>query len=288
MSDYKHIILLSTKSAGSSAFQMYLHHNFGFKFLPFSQHQENETLFWTKAASVLGYPQDPMYRSVVPYAADEAKKKLQELAGNNKIDDSIQWNESGILKLYQSFAIKFGPLFFEKSPHHLFNWSNLELIIKAVDMLKENVECSIVGLVRNPLDTIYSAWSRWKYDPYKFEIEWRTSYNNLIKLKQNYPELISILRYEDISLNNKLIDKLNILHGINKNNETSSFAIHNNSMAKWRNNKKFGFQISAVTIELAKTLGYTQNDLINKQYWTWPFIREYYNTKFLIRKLIKN
>ena len=52
----QHIIILSTKSSGSTALQNYFKLNFGFNTVKYTRHQEEETLYWAKVASVLDLP----------------------------------------------------------------------------------------------------------------------------------------------------------------------------------------------------------------------------------------
>ncbi len=66
------IIILSIKSSGSSACQNLLSKFSQVSYVPKTRHFENETLYWTKAASVLGLPQVDMIDSEVPISKEKA------------------------------------------------------------------------------------------------------------------------------------------------------------------------------------------------------------------------
>ena len=73
---YKSIILLSEKSSGSSAFQNLLSSVQDVKHIKTTRHYENESLYWTKAASILNMPQIKMVDSEVPLSKKKAIKDL--------------------------------------------------------------------------------------------------------------------------------------------------------------------------------------------------------------------
>lgn len=280
----KHIILLSTKSSGSSAFQEYVRINYGAQVLSYTPHHENETLFWTKAASILSLPQARMYRSVVPYTPEVALKALDDLLMRNGIkEDYTLDTEKNIIKAYKQLANTCSPFFFEKSPHHLYNWSNIQLLLRAIEQLKDDIDFHIVGLVRNPLDTIYSAWSRWKYIPFDFEKEWLQSYENLLRLKDNTQREVTIFNYEEIGLDNAKIDKFLTSIGCERKISVEPYAIHQHSISKWREDGLFGHKLSRRTIELALKLGYHREEVNNSSSLIWPFLNKAYAMKYYLK-----
>ena len=61
------LFILSVKSSGSSILQRILAESLSGRLVEKTTHSENETLYWTKAASVLGLPQIQMENSQVPF-----------------------------------------------------------------------------------------------------------------------------------------------------------------------------------------------------------------------------
>ena len=83
LSKTKCIIILSEKSSGSSACQDFLAKYPDIHHVRWTRHNQNETLYWTKAASVLHMPQDNMLESEVPLKPKKAKKDLAAFLKGN-------------------------------------------------------------------------------------------------------------------------------------------------------------------------------------------------------------
>jgi hypothetical protein len=279
----KSVILLSSKSAGSSAFQKYLLQNYGFKVVLNTPHHESETLFWTKAASALGLPQQKMHRSAVPYTSRSGKKKLMELLKGNNIDINVK-DEESVFNAFKSLVEKYGPFFFEKSPHHLYNFSNIELMLKGHEYLKNDIELHVVGLIRNPLDTIYSAWKRWRYNCAAFEHEWKQSYLNLEELKKIYPR-VEIFRYEDIVKD--ITTVANFCKGMDVGVSKDIYHFNQQSLAKRGKDSSFLHRLDPETIALARRFGYHDNELVssnNGDLFAWKSREAFNELKYRIRK----
>lgn len=256
------IILLASKSSGSSAFQKYLQINYGVNLLPKTPHHENETLYWTKAASVLDLKQDSMHRSEVPISREKAKAQLVSMLQDNDIAFEFKaWSENELFEAFYEIIKKNGPVFFEKSPHHLFNFSNIELILRFKEQYKHLIDLHLVGLIRNPLETIFSAWSRWRFNCRSFEFEWRKSYLNLDKLKSNN-KLMHIYQYEDLTINSSSLDQYLVSLGLNR--LTDAYKFHNGSVSRVKQYSSFCHQLSMNTIVLAKRFGYLSEVLKSK------------------------
>ena len=75
----KCVIILSNKSSGSSILQRFITESSEARHVRYTRHFENETLYWTKAASVLGLPQLDMPDSEVPLPKAQARRELVEL-----------------------------------------------------------------------------------------------------------------------------------------------------------------------------------------------------------------
>ncbi|MFP4339585.1 MAG: sulfotransferase [Cyclobacteriaceae bacterium] len=266
---YKSIILLSEKSSGSSAFQQLLSAVQEVKHIRSTRHFENESLYWTKAASILQMPQLKMVDSEVPLSRKKAIRDLRELLDYNLENfNPPQDDKSLIFEGWKQLCKEHQPIFFEKSPHHLCQWSALSLIMEFMQSNSE-VDTLLVGLIRNPMDTIYSQYKRWKTHPEKVEKQWITSYSNLLKLKEVMGEKLYIIRYEDlISSVDYLIPVLDFC-GIDQQSVDAKY-FHGKSLQKWKNDSFFGFTLSEEALSLASQFGYTKDSLTNTTYFLWP------------------
>lgn len=264
----KCITILSERSSGSSALQNYLVKFAGAKHAFTRRHFENETLYWTKAASILGLPQVKMVDSRVPFGYDQAKRDILELLSENVPGFVPPPNDYNlIMEGWRQLCQRYAPLFVEKSPHHLCEWSALELILQAQEVLDE-IEFLVVGLVRNPLDTIYSHYKRWKSIPAQVEKQWVLSYQNLIKFQEALPQKTVILRYEDmVSQPDALEPILQFCKALPREDPHPFFHAH--SVQKWKSDRIFGFALSEESQRLAQRYGYKEEELQNQHlFWT--------------------
>lgn len=263
----KCIIILSTKSSGSSALQNFLASRMNINHVKKTRHGENETLYWVKAASVLNLPQVDMYDSEVPIPAKKARNDIIQLLTDN-LGPSYHpsdKDEDLIFSGWRMLCLEFGPIFLEKSPHHLHQYSALELIARFIDE-NPDIEFFIIGLVRNPMDTVYSMWQRWRGLPEKNQVEWHTAYTNLLKFQKMFKGRMKIIRYEDMVQNKADFEDLF------KFAEIASYPkdfFHKGSLSKWKNDKSFGFQLSKKVVELAAHYGYQKEDMLNSTYFFW-------------------
>ncbi|MAE35883.1 MULTISPECIES: sulfotransferase [Thalassolituus] len=253
----KCIILLSEKSSGSSIVQKFVTKYTHAKLLPNTRHYENETLYWTKAASLLGLEQHDMVDSEVPLSREYGKSELikllrDNLPGYNPPEDEKELVHNGWSMLCKQYT----PVLFEKSPHHLCQKAALDLICEQIERDKDN-EYLIIGLIRNPMDTIYSQYDRWCSPPALVESQWLKAYTNLLELKKKLGNQMITVRYEDIAADNSTIqpiikfcqDDIQIKYAQD---------IDNKSMSRWRNSKTYYHILSDETIQLASILGYDE------------------------------
>ena len=75
-------MILSDKSSGSSMLQRELARHPEVNVVRWTRHQENETLYWNKAAIVMGLPHENLYRSVLPMPPAQARDQLVEFLEN--------------------------------------------------------------------------------------------------------------------------------------------------------------------------------------------------------------
>jgi len=254
------IIILSEKSSGSSALQNILTKHHKIKNVVKTRHFENETLYWTKAASILNMPQLNVEGSEVPFKPATAKKELITFLKEN-LGDFQQPNddEALIMNGWRKLCEIYSPVFLEKSPHHLYQWSAIKLILKCINAL-DNIEFLVIGLVRNPIDTIYSQFRRWKADPGTLQNRWFVSYQNLLKLKDILNEKLIIVRYEDLVSSTICLAPVYHFCEI-KNVMYDADYFHNKSIQKWRSDPYFNLKLSNDIIKLAEKYGYNQSEL---------------------------
>lgn len=267
----KSIIILSEKSSGSSACQNFLAMFANIQHVSKTRHFENETLYWTKAASILGKPQIKMVDSEVPIEREKARTDLIALLRDN-LDDFVppDRDEKLIIEGWRLLCKKYSPIFLEKSPHHLCQWSAIELIIECIRNLKD-VDFLMIGLVRNPLDTIYSQYKRWKSPPEKVQKQWLVAYQNLLRLKDIVGSQLVILRYEDMVSSLRYLEPAFNFCEVTASTADKTY-LHSKSIHKWKTDVLFGFSLSNETIELAEKYGYQRDELINQSHLLWPVV----------------
>tara|TARA_R110002050_G_scaffold300685_1_gene471526 strand:- start:2549 stop:3463 length:915 start_codon:yes stop_codon:yes gene_type:complete len=280
----KCIILLSEKSSGSSAFQNLLTESVSVKHVEKTRHYQFETLYWTKAASALKKQQIQMVDSEVPLSSKKAKsdliKLLNDNLGSNFATDS-EFNIDDIFDGWKKLCLVNEPVFLEKSPHHLCQWASLELILEAMNRIDE-VDFLVVGLVRNPMDTIYSQYMRWGSHPEKVEAQWSVAYENLIRLHGILKDKMVLIRYEDITQSQEFLKPVFEFCGI-QNSEVTSGYLHSNSISKWKNDNYFTFKLRGKTIQLAETFKYSKLELENTD--SGVFFRVMFITKLYYKRV---
>ena len=286
MSNDKSVIILSEKSSGSSACQDLLAMSANIQHVSRTRHYQNETLYWTKAASILGRPQLKMVDSEVPIEREKARTDLISLLRDN-LDDYVppDGDETLIQEGWRLLCEKHAPIFLEKSPHHLCQWSAIELIIECINKMKD-VDSLLIGLVRNPLDTIYSQYKRYKSLPEKVEQQWLVAYQNLLRLQDTAGSRLVIVRYED------MVSSLECLRPVFDFCEVTADSaakthLHQKALQKWKTDTLFGFSLSDETIELAGKYGYQREDLVNKTSLLWPVVRTMSRAAFVATRAVR-
>ena len=266
------LMILSTKSAGSSAVQELVCNHLGGRHVGVTRHAENETLFWTKAASALGLPPISMLDSEVPIARRRAQRELREsLAANLPGYDVPIDTRAMIFDGWQRLCLAHAPLFVEKSPHHLLQRPALELVLEAMERTS-GVTHKFLGLIRNPMDALYSAWSRWRSDPERHQHQWRLSYENLLWFQSRVGERLVVLRYEDFPAPGGAVETLASFVGAESGTEARA-ALHASSIARWKSDPGFGFRLHPAVASLALGFGYAPQELENQPRGFWPVRR---------------
>lgn len=266
-------LILSDKSSGSSVLQRELAKHPAVNIMRKPHHQENETLFWSKAAAVLDLAQPAMIdSSILPMSRSVASEALARLLDDN-LDQAGPAPRTAVevFAAWKRLAAAYGPVFLEKSPHHLHNRAVLELLLEAQRDLVD-LEFRFVGLVRNPVDTMYSMWNRWKTVPEAREGEWCRAYSNLLWLKETAPEHTIIIKYEDLIADPATIAALVEFIGVSPDPLVGA-DLHGGSLQAWRSDSGFGYEPGPAVRRIAARFGYTAAELDNTGSALWPIRR---------------
>lgn len=266
------VVILSCKSGGSSALQDLLCKYAGARHVEHTRHVQHETLYWTKAASILGREQIKIPGSEVPIPPRKALRDIRNLLTANLPHFVLPSDPRELVfEGWRQLCCRFGPVFVEKSPHHLHQWAALDLLLEAVRSLPET-DFRFVGLVRNPMDVLYSMWRRWRTDPVTFQHHWRLAYENLLRLKQRVADQLLIVRYEDLAAHGNAAHHLIEFIDQPPTSEAEHF-IHAKSLQRWKNDQWFGFQLDPQVERLAGSYGYSREDLLNRSFALWGVYR---------------
>jgi hypothetical protein len=282
----KCVIILSERSSGSSACQNLLAKFANVRHVSKTRHFQNETLYWTKAASILGKPQIDMVDSEVPIERNRARADLIELLRDN-LGNCVPASTDMdlIMDGWKLLCEKYAPVFLEKSPHHLCQWSAIELIMEAIRRISD-VDFLLIGLVRNPMDTIYSNFQRWRSRPEQVEREWLIAYQNLIRLKEIMGDKVVIIRYEDMVSSIEYMKPVFDFCEVDADVADRDY-LHQKSLSKWKSDPRFGFVLSTEVIELAGKYGYDKAEITHENYPLWPVYRECSRAAYMAVRPVK-
>ena len=285
----KCIIILSEKSSGSTVVQELISGLADVKYIEYTKHRENETLYWTKAASVLGYPQQKMVASEVPIPSGRARKELISFLSRNLNSYTIDIRDKqSIFQSWEALTLRYGPVFVEKSPHHLLQTSALKLIHECADYLGD-VDFYIVGLIRNPMDVIYSQFRRWGTSPDAVDAQWLAAYKNFRLCAELFEERFKVFRYEDLCSDLKSVEELaSFLELVQPAEGGNLQLLDRPSISKWRNDSRYGYTLSNSTELYCSEYGYVAKDFENKRGVLWPVYRFIYGTYMSTRIRIRN
>lgn len=291
----KSVLILSNKSSGSSAVQRLLAQAVEMKCVEKTRHFENESLYWTKAASVLDLPQQDMLDSEVPISQTAAREDLITLLRENLSSYSQPADDRTLVfDGWRQLCEQYKPIFLEKSPHHLLQWSALSLMVECIEQLDNEVDFLLVGLVRNPMDTLYSAFRRWKTPPEALQYEWLVAYQNLRKLSDHLGEYsvenpsgkVVVVRYEDLATS--LAPLAPIFNFCGSVPSSQAQCLNRKSLLKWQQDSLFGFSLAPEVAALAMDYGYSDDELKNASSGLWPLYRDVLRGTYMRSRWIKS
>ena len=262
------VFILSDKSSGSSVLQDELLKHGSVNGLQKTPHQEGETLFWNKAAALLGMPQVRMIDSrILPMDPQTARTALEQLCVDN-LDSYIPPVNDRELVFggWRALVLGHQPVFLEKSPHHIHFQSALDLIVEADDT-NPDIPFRYLGLARDPMDTLYSMWRRWGVPPDTRQHEWVRAYRNLLALSERVADRFLLIRYEDLVTDPTVMRKVCEFIGVEWQDDIGASLVAG-SIGAWRRDKTYGFRPSPAVLDLAAKLGYDgPGDLPNVPSW---------------------
>lgn len=266
-------LILSDKSSGSSILQTELLKHPSVRALAKTPHQEGETLFWNKAVALLGLRQERIAHShVLPMEFSTARQALESLVTDNVPGFMVPADDRALVfEGWRALATAHGPVFLEKSPHHLHYRDALSLILEAENRLPD-LPFRFIGLVRDPMDTIYSMWNRWRVPPERSQHDWVRAYQNLLWLQEQVGERMVLVRYEDLISDRAQLRRVCALLEIDLVTGMGS-GFSSGSVRAWRKDRGFGFQPASEVKELAHALGYPIMEPAASR--LWPLRREF-------------
>ncbi len=265
----KAIVILSAKSAGSTALQTLLCRYAGGRHAAHTRHREMETLYWIKAAAMLGMPEIDLPDSELPIPREQAERELRHFISENAPGFAIPTDpESAIFSGWHELCVRHAPVFVEKSPHHLYQWSSLELLERVAREMKD-IDHRFIGLVRNPMDVLYSAWCRWRTPPEVLQQYWRMAYENLRRSQPIMGDRLTVVRYEDLTSDPSAPRQLMTALGLTETQPGADRFMVMSSIMKWKKDPLYGFQLDPAVAQTARFFGYEDHELHNAPRAGW-------------------
>lgn len=233
----------------------------------YTPHSYNETHYWLMAASLLKMPvqlfnghQPPKSYGPRPII----RRYLSDCIRGNVPDFVIpESDEALVFGGWDALCNKFArPVFFEKSPQHPHHWAALELMMRWAQ--KGEFTVRFIGLVRNPMAVMYSAYKLFSTDPVERQFGWASCYRNILAMREIVGrESFHMVRYEDLIAHPKqgfgeICDYLRL-----ERCEAVGEKVHALSLDKWRDDPYFSLQLDESVKRLAGYFGYRDEDVYN-------------------------
>lgn len=257
------VLLLSDKSSGSTALQYELLRHPSVKAVGYTMHNDHETLFWVKAAVLLGQEPVDFVEGRLPVRVAEARRDLLALLRENVPGwTPPPHDEDLVFDGWRALCETHAPVFFEKSPHHLNSWAATSLLLRYA--LTTDHDVRVIGLVRNPLAVLYSAWTRWLTPPRQRQAYWLRTYRNLLAVEALLgSDRVRMVRYEDLIADP--VDELRaVTDWLGLAPEASvGTGLHARSAQKWTADEGFDLDLDPAVRAIAQRFGYSDEELHN-------------------------
>lgn len=261
------VILLSDKRSGSTIFQTELLGHPAVNGLAYSSHTYLESHHWLKAAVMTDQP-PVMFAGGRTYPGYGGKRNartymIDTLCGNLPEFRPPALDRGLIFQGWEALCQHHAqPVFFEKSPQVLANWAALSMLLEWME--QTSFEVKLIGLVRNPLAVQHSSKLLFGTPPEGRQFGWAELHRNLLALRSMVSEeQLMIVRHEDI-LSNPVHSFADICRfvGIDPVSEMGQ-KISGRTQDRWRSDSEFNLKLSPATVQIARSLGYKDNELIN-------------------------
>lgn len=233
----------------------------------YTPHSYNETHYWTMSASLLKMSKQLFngHRPPTNYGPRlTTRRYLVDCIKGNVPDFWIPIaDEELVYSGWNALCNKYArPVFFEKSPQHLHHWASLELIMKWAMTSGYNVR--YIGLVRNPMAVMYSAFQLFSTDPNERQYEWVSCNRNMLAMRELVGrECFYTIRYEDIIARpNELFGDIFTFLGLDSCNEVGN-KVHNRSLDLWRDDNRYTINLDESVLRVARYFGYQDLDVYN-------------------------
>ena len=267
MSEPTVVILLSDKRSGSTMFQREICRHPDVQTVVYSPHTYLETHHWLKGAVVLGMPAQ-LFAGGRVYdgygSRANARAYLIDCIRGNVPDFQIPRDDQALVfDGWEALCRRFArPVFFEKSPQLLAHWAGLSLLWDWIQQTKFRVK--IVGLTRNPMAVMYSAFKQFHTDPEKRQFGWLETQKNLLAFQRLLPsDMFLHLRYEDIVAKpQEVFSKTCKFIGIPYHPDVGQ-GVRPDALSKWKDDPTYTFHLHPVVKQMAFALGYSSEDLEN-------------------------
>lgn len=259
------VLLLSDKRSGSTMFQDELCRHPDVQTVPSSPHSNLETHWWLMAAVLLGrdgrlFAGGRTYRGYGSRGNARAYM-IDLLARSAPGFDPPRDAEALVFEGWEAMCRALArPVFFEKSPQFLANWAALSLIIEWLGRTEFDVR--IVGLVRNPHGTLYSAARLFGTDPELRQFDWLDMHRNLLAFEQMLPAGIYMrVRYEALVADAQTtFAEICRFCGVPPDDRVGA-GTRPGSREKWRRDPAYRLELDRAVAQMAHQLGYTDPEL---------------------------
>jgi hypothetical protein len=267
MKDRIVVILLSDKRSGSTMFQKELCKHKDIQTVAYSPHTYLETHHWLKGAVMLGMAAETFASGKIyngygsPYNA--RTYMIDCIKGNIPGFQIPRNNRDLVFNGWEALCDKFAqPVFFEKSPQFLSQWASLSLLLEWIKQTHFTVR--VIGLTRNPLSVLYSAFQLFHTAPKKRQYAWMETQKNMLAFQSLLPEGSFLhVKYEDIIQNPRsAFAGVCEFIGVEPSAEIGG-KVHSESLTKWKDDPYFTLQLDTPVKQIAACFGYAEADLEN-------------------------
>ncbi|MFY0643023.1 MAG: sulfotransferase [Bacteroidia bacterium] len=261
------VILLSDKRSGSTLFQEELCKHSLVQTVRYSSHTYLETHHWLKAAVLTNqdaskYSQNRVYDGYG--SINNARGYLIDtVVGNVKGFEISQNDQELIYEGWEALCQEFAkPVFFEKSPQVLAEWAAIEALLDWKN--KTNYSVKLIGLTRNPMSVLYSAYELFNTSPEERQFGWKKIQENLLRIRDMLTEdELHLVSYEDlINRPAHTFKEITDFIGIPYESQVGE-EVHGQSLTKWRDDPNFDMKLDQKVAEFASQFGYQEQDLFN-------------------------